>query len=59
MDAVLELDLINHKQSPWTPREERNVIVLVMDVLVVGKMGLTQINTGIGGVCIGSSCRES
>lgn len=36
MDAVFELDLINHKQSLWTPREERNMIILVMDVLVVG-----------------------
>lgn len=35
-DAVLKLDLINHKQSLWTPGEERNMIILVMDVLVVG-----------------------
>lgn len=36
MDAVFELDLINHKQSLWTLREERNMIILIMEVLVLG-----------------------
>ena len=36
MDAVFELGLINHKQSLRMPREEINMIILVMDVLVVG-----------------------
>lgn len=35
-DAVFELDLINHKQGIWTPKEGRDMIILVMGVLALG-----------------------